>query len=407
MAKFLFVVPPFFGHISPTLSVGATLLQRGHKVVWTGLQPLAPHHIPEGGVWITPEEELAPHREAIARVLKRQDDGPNISGAEALKLALEETYAPFCRWMMPGVSRIADNFQPDVIVSDCITWAGAICAYSKGIPYATTTPVPPGIVGEEMLETPKINAWQNALITGLQQEFGIYTDAHIVNSPQLNIVFTSAEFAGCTKPPPHMQFTGPVKGRPNNAPFDWDKLAAMPSPKVYASIGTLLVNIRKEFFSKLVTAFGNTPVTIVAATHPGIMEEWPSNFIVQDFVPQSAVMAQMDAVICHGGFNTVNDTFLHGLPMIITPIAYDQFHTASLIERAGCGIKLRYKRLRIPDLQQALHNVLHNPQYRLAAQRIRETYINAGGNDAAVFHLEQFAAANKTSTHLTNANSHI
>jgi UDP:flavonoid glycosyltransferase YjiC (YdhE family) len=102
-------------------------------------------------------------------------------------------------------------------------------------------------------------------------------------------------------------------------------------------------------------------------------------------------MPKMDAVSCHGGFNTVNDTFMNGLPMLITPIAYDHFHTASLIERAGCGIKLRYKRLRVNDLKTAVWELLQNPQYRTAAEKVRDTFNKAGGNDSAVRHLEAFA----------------
>lgn len=37
MSKFLFVVPPFFGHINPSLSIGRTLLEKGHEVAWAGL----------------------------------------------------------------------------------------------------------------------------------------------------------------------------------------------------------------------------------------------------------------------------------------------------------------------------------------------------------------------------------
>lgn len=104
-------------------------------------------------------------------------------------------------------------------------------------------------------------------------------------------------------------------------------------------------------------------------------------------------MPHMDAVICHGGFNTVNDTFTNGLPMLITPIAYDHFHTAKLIVNAGCGISIRYKRLKIADLQNAVFELLENPQYRNAALKIKETFIASGGNDKAVQLLEDFAEA--------------
>jgi MGT family glycosyltransferase len=390
MSKFLLVVPPFFGHISPTLSVGAGLLQKGHEVIWVGLQDLAPGRLPAGGRWVVPPE-LAGHGEELERILKRQDDGPYIGGAEVLKLALEETYLPFCRLLMKGLPGIAGEFRPDVMVSDCISFAGALCAYEKGIPYATTTPVPPNVMGSAM-EMPKIREWQERLILGLQCEYGIYTDKAVIHSDRLNIVFTSREFAGITDPPSSMQFVGPVRGRPDDGYFDWDKLERLEGPRVFVSLGTLLVDIRREFFRKIVQAFAGRPVTIVAATDPGILPAWPDNFIVQSFVPQSKVMAKMDAVICHGGFNTVNDALLNALPILLTPIAYDHFHTASLIERSGCGLAIRYKRLRVADLEPVVRELLERDAYRLAAGRMRDSFLRAGGSGKAVELLEGMAA---------------
>jgi MGT family glycosyltransferase len=393
MAKFLFVVPPFFGHISPTLSIGASLIARGHEVKWLGLTPLASKHIPAGGEFIYPEAELKGHQEQIAGILRRQDDGPACSGPEVMKLALEETYVPFARIMMAGLSNFVDVWKPNVIINDCITFAGALCAHIKGIPCVTTTPVPPDVMGDTANSAPKIFEWQQNLIKGLQQEFGIYGDEIFIHSHKLNMIFTSQAFAGFGDAPPHMKFVGPVKGRPNEASFDWERLAKVTTPKVFVSLGTLLVDIRKEFFQKLITAFAGQPVTIIAATNPDIFEFWPDNFIVNGFVPQTELMPHMDMVICHGGFNTVNDTFTNGLPMLITPIAYDHFHTAKLIENSGAGISIRYKRLRINDLRDTVFELLQNPKYRNAALNIRETFTAAGGNDKAVQLLEDFAEA--------------
>ncbi|HKG05627.1 MAG TPA: nucleotide disphospho-sugar-binding domain-containing protein [Pedobacter sp.] len=391
MSKFLFVVPPFFGHISPTLSIGASLIGKGHEVKWFGVIPLADSHVPPGGKYICPEADLLKHQEELQKILKRQDDGPACSGPEVMKLALEETYVPIARIMMESLCKLADSWKPDVIVNDCITFAGALCAYIKGIPCVTTTPVPPDVMGDTARSAPKIFEWQENLIKGLQREFGVYGDEIVIHSHKMNIVFTSEAFAGAQDWMPHMRFVGPVKGRPNNAVFDWDRLERATTPKVFVSLGTLLVDIRKEFFQKLITAFADAPVTIVAATNPDIFEEWPDNFIVNGFVPQAELMPEMDAVICHGGFNTVNDTFINGLPMLITPIAYDHFHTAKLIVNAGCGVSIRYKRLRIEDLKSAVFELLENPKYREAALRIKDTFIAAGGNDKAVQLLEEFA----------------
>lgn len=391
MSKFLFVVPPFFGHISPTLSIGASLIAKGHEVKWLGITPLATSHVPEGGAYIYPESDLLEYQEELQKILKRQDDGPACSGPEVMKLALEETYVPIARIMMKGLGNFVEAWQPDVIVNDCITFAGALCAHIKGIPCVTTTPVPPDVMGDTANSAPKIFEWQQNLVKGLQEEFGVYGEDIVIHSRKLNLVFTSQEFAGLQDPMPHMKFVGPVKGRPNPVAFDWERLEKATTPKVFVSLGTLLVDIRAAFFQKLIDAFADTPLTIVAATNPDIFEKWPDNFIVSGFVPQAELMPKMDVVICHGGFNTVNDTFINGLPMLITPIAYDHFHTAKLIENAGCGLKIRYKRLRIEDLKQAIFELLENPQYRNAALRIKDTFIAAGGNDKAVELLEEFA----------------
>jgi MGT family glycosyltransferase len=391
MSKFLFVVPPFFGHVSPTLSIGASLIARGHNVKWFGITPLADKHIPAGGEYIYPENDLLEHQEELQKILKRQDDGPACSGPEVMKLALEETYIPIARIMMNSLGKVVDEWKPSVIVNDCITFAGALCAHIKGIPCVTTTPVPPDVMGNSAGSAPKIFEWQQNLVKGLQQEFGVYGDEIVIHSNKMNIVFTSQEFAGITNPMPHMKFVGPVKGRPNNAAFDWERLKTVTRPKVFVSLGTLLVDIRKEFFQKLIDAFADTELTIIAATNPDIFEQWPDNFIVNGFVPQSELMPEMDVVICHGGFNTVNDSFMNGLPMLITPIAYDHFHTAKLIENAGCGIKIRYKRLRTADMRNAVFELLANPKYKSAAQNVQETFIKAGGNERAVQLLEQFS----------------
>lgn len=393
MAKFLIVVPPFFGHLSPTLSVGAGLLAKGHEVLWTGLIPVDPIHIPSGGRYIWPEKSLKIYADQISHILKRQDDGPGLSGPEVMKLALEETYVPMAKMMMKGLAEILETYRPDVIINDCIAFAGALMAHIRGIPCITTTPVPPDVMGNSAENAPEIFRWQQRVIREMQKSVGISGEGIYIHSADLNIVFTSREFAAIENPGPIMRFVGPVQGRPANGAFDWGRLSKTSTPKIFATLGTLLVDIRKAYFSRLTEELQGAPVTVVVASDPSILDRWPDNFMVQSYVPQTELMKHMDLVICHGGFNTVNDTFSNGLPMLITPIAYDHFHTASLILKAGCGLKLRYKRIRKGDIRKAVHELLHNPVYRLGAQRVKATFEAAGGTRKAVELIDDFVRA--------------
>ena len=49
MSKFAFIVPPFSGHVNPTLSLGASLLQNGHEVAWISLDESLRERLPSGG----------------------------------------------------------------------------------------------------------------------------------------------------------------------------------------------------------------------------------------------------------------------------------------------------------------------------------------------------------------------
>lgn len=394
MAKFLFVVPPFFGHINPTLSIGSSLIERGHTVAWTGLIPIEKKYIPEKGTYFYPEKELVPHKKEIEYIISLQGNGSKLSGLETLKLALEQTYIPFAKIMMKGVMSVIEKYNPDIIINDCITFAGALAAYKKGIPYATTTTSPPEAMGDPKI-APKVAEWSHNLILEMQNTVGIHEKEELINSKKLNMVFTSAEFAGYKNKPTDLAFIGPVFGRPNPAPFDWANLEAHKNPKIYVSLGTVVEDIRQDFFKRIAHIFANKPITVIASSDPSLLEKWPDNFIVQKNIPQVELLQKVDAVISHGGFNTVNEALMNELPILIIPIAYDQFYNASLIEKSGCGIRLRYKRMKDSDIENAIDKLLHNPVYKKSAQYIKQTFINAGGNRKAVELLENFANSEK------------
>jgi Glycosyl transferases, related to UDP-glucuronosyltransferase len=105
------------------------------------------------------------------------------------------------------------------------------------------------------------------------------------------------------------------------------------------------------------------------------LDEWPENFIVQGYVPQSELLKHIDVVIGHGGLNTTCDTFMNGIPMLIIPMAFDQSHTAQLIQNYGCGIRIKYSRIRIQDIEHAVDELLYNPTYKKAAKEIQQSFI--------------------------------
>ncbi len=387
--KFIFAIPPFWGHINPTLSLGQTLLARGHDVAWCGMSLLKPDLIPKGGQFFYLQETAEKNKEEIERIIQLQNKGANMPALAALKLGLEDTYIPFAKMMFEEFNRVIDLYKPDVIVNDCITFAGTLSAHLKQIPCATLTPITPNAIKDNQV-APKVTNWVHDSIIGMQKELGIMGDEEYIQSKELNMYYTSPLFCGYDEAsiPPYMKFIGSLSGRPDNTPFDWDRLHRSNNPKVYISIGTVLVDSRKEFFSKMVEALKDKPLTVVAAADPKILEEWPENFIVQSYVPQSELLKHVDVVIGHGGLNTVCDTYMNGIPMLIIPMAFDQSHTALLIDTYGCGIRIKYTRMRAQDVANAIDELLNNLRYKHAAKEIQQSFIEAGGNTRAAGLLE-------------------
>ena len=82
------------------------------------------------------------------------------------------------------------------------------------------------------------------------------------------------------------------------------------------------------------------------------------------FLPQPAILPDVDLVITHGGNNTVTEAFHHGKPMIVLPLFWDQVDNAQRVQEAGFGRRLRTYEFEDGELTGAISDLLADDELR-------------------------------------------
>jgi MGT family glycosyltransferase len=389
VSRFLFVVPPLAGHVNPTLAVGRELGARGHEVAWAGPEEVVAELMPADATLL--RVPLAPGvRDHIAA---RADD---LRGAAALKHLVGEFLVPLATCMVPGVEAAVERFRPDVLVVDQQALAGVAVALARGLPWATAATTS-ALLADPMELIPRVKEWADGLQRDVLRSAGVdpqvAATVDLRFSPELVVVFSTPAFVGGNGYPDHYAFVGPaLAGRPDATPFPWDWLGGG-GPHVLVSLGTLNWHNGGRFFAAAASALGGMDARGIIVAPPELVPDAPPNVLVRPRVPQLALLPHLDAVVCHGGHNTVCEALAHGLPLVVAPIRDDQPAIAAQVEAARAGVRVRFRRAGPDDLRAAMEAALGDRALRDGAGRIRQSFAAAGGPPQAAARLERLVPA--------------
>ncbi|MCC3766145.1 glycosyltransferase [Streptomyces sp. UNOC14_S4] len=389
MSRFLFVVPPLAGHVNPTVGVAAELVRCGHQVAWAGLPEVVGPLVGDGAtVFRCSSPDLADP--ALLRP-------PSLRGPAALKFLWERFLGPLAEDMAPGVRAAVGEFRPDVLVADQQAVAGGLVAERLGLVWATSATTTAGFTSLSGL--PKVDSWIAGLIGELRRRIGDpWSTADPRLSARLVLAFSTEALAG---PVPsaggQVRFVGPsLAARPTADDFPWHRLDPR-TPTVLITLGTANAEVAPRFLAACAEAVRGRPdrTQAVIVDPTGTVPEFADRVLVRPRVPQLALLERCDAVICHGGHNTVCEALWNGLPLVVAPIRDDQPAVAAQVTDAGAGVRVRFNRATAEALGAALDTVLREPDYREAAGRVRASFRAAGGAAAAAVHLEALTAGAK------------
>ena len=398
MSRFLFVVPPFTGHVNPTIGVALELQRRGHEVAWTGVPGATEALLPPGSTFLScVSPEVAAY---VAEMGERRDDA---RGAAGFKFLQEEVLLPVADHMVDGVDAAVEAFCADVLIVDQQALGGAVVARRRQIPWATSATTSAELV-DPLGALPKVAEAMHQLRVDLQVRHGIDPEVAAAGdlrlSPHLVVAYTVEELTGSLAGTPAadapVRFVGPCAvGRPEPGDFPWDRLSDDRAvPNVLVSLGTLNAGVGERFWLAAAEAFRDQPWVGVFVAPDALVPDPPPNVIVRGRVPQLELLPRLRAVVSHAGHNTVCETLAAGLPLVVAPIRDDQPVVADQVVRAGAAVRVKFARASAATLAAAVDQALTDPDLRAAAQRIQASFAVAGGPAAAADALEHLVPSN-------------
>ena len=109
---------------------------------------------------------------------------------------------------------------------------------------------------------------------------------------------------------------------------------------VYLSLGSL-ASADVELMQRLVDVLSKTSHRFIVSKGPQAdLYELADNMVGAEFLPQPAILPQVDLVITHGGNNTATESWYFGKPMIVLPVFWDQYDNAQRVDELGLGARL-------------------------------------------------------------------
>ena len=392
---FIFAVQPALGHLNPMLSIAHQMRSEGHTVIFLCSAPELIERIVVGnGFRLVGFRTINPSLYPLGAFLLSLPSG-YIETFHAIKLCFQRI-----SFLTRAVGHILDELQPDMVVSDFAFPGACLAAESRSIPYTVIyhaglcfkgPGIPPFGSGLPIGEAGGRKGNLYAVLSDLLERNVGHTVARARKrlglppagnglftwSQQLNLVLTAEAAEAPRFPlPPTFFFIGPCltgrKGLPGEDDFPLRELPSK-KPRIYVSLGTFFNN-RPQVFRRIINAFSSGDHQLIVkagGAFPKLRpQSFPSNVLLFRNVPQLELLPSVDAVISHGGNNTVNETLSTGKPLLVMPVGGEQGDNAARVEYLGVGLRADRKRSTMQEIGVKARRLLEEPGFRQRAEKI-------------------------------------
>jgi MGT family glycosyltransferase len=330
-------------------SFAGTLEAQGFEEALMRLKPPAETEEVPGQFWKDFVRETAPEFRK-----------PTIEQLEGFVLPVWQELVDGARYVDERLAEIFAEVQPNVIVEDNVVAFPAVLA--AGVPWARIVScnplelkdaaLPPtfsGYASDDSAGWEEFRARYRELHQPLQREFSELCTAHgapplpdgefIHESPFLNLYLypADADYRRSRPLGPTWQRLGSCVRRADRVP---GQVRGPGRAVLYLSLGSL-GSADVGLMQRLIDTLAETEHFVIVSMGPQHAElQLAPNMTGAEFLPQPAILPDVDLVITHGGNNTVTESLHFGKPMVVLPLFWDQHDNAQRMDELGLGRRL-------------------------------------------------------------------
>ncbi len=114
-----------------------------------------------------------------------------------------------------------------------------------------------------------------------------------------------------------------------------------------------------------------------------------SNVSIFEWVPQIEILSKISLAIIHGGLGTVKECIMQGVPMLVIPMARDQFDNARRVEKHNLGISLQNDQLTFEIVKEKIMNLLVNDNIQEGVNNMKNIFHKREEESSEVKYIEE------------------
>lgn len=166
------------------------------------------------------------------------------------------------------------------------------------------------------------------------------------------------------------------------------ELARREEPLVYLGLGS---SASRGLALAAARRLGELPINVVAPIGHYLRagDSLPPNLHVTGLLPTHRLGGLVDAAVLHGGQGTVQAACSAGIPFVGMGLQPEQTWNVGICARQGNALPLNPKLAGTPELADAVTRILEEPEFRTAANRVREAFETEDGAAASARLIEQ------------------